>query len=250
MRRELLSKLRGGLEALASLVYPEVCQCCGQERAVPAQGYVGELCRKKVRPIRAPFCERCGRPCQGDITNVFECTNCRGVALHFTYARAAVAAGEVVRDVIHRYKYDRELWFEPFLVEYFLAAAVPILAGAQWDVVVPVPLHPTRQREREFNQAEKLARHLGAAMGWPINHRALIRTKATETQTHLSREERAENMRNAFAMRKGANVRGARVVLVDDVMTTGATTNACARVLRKAGAEEVCVWTVARSVLN
>jgi ComF family protein len=250
MLRELKSTLRDGVEALASLFYPEVCQCCGEEHAGPAQGYVGLRCRRSVDVIRAPFCDRCGRPFQGDIDTVFECANCQGVPLHFVYARSAVTVRGVVLDVIHRYKYDRALWFEPFLVEFFLGAATPVLQNAKWDVIVPVPLHAARQREREFNQAEKLANHLGEAVGAPVNQRALIRVKPTDTQTHLSREERAKNVRDAFAARKGADVRGARVVLVDDVFTTGATTNACARVLRKAGAEEVCVWTLARSILH
>jgi ComF family protein len=87
-------------------------------------------------------------------------------------------------------------------------------------------------------------------MKLPLNTRAIVRTAATPSQTRLSRDERARNVRNAFASGKRPDVRGTRVVLVDDVMTTGATTNACARVLRKAGAEEVCVWTVARGLVH
>jgi ComF family protein len=99
-----------------------------------------------------------------------------------------------------------------------------------------------------FNQAERLAHRLGAATGIAVNKRLLRRVLPTRTQTQLSRQERLANVRNAFAMRKGQRLNGERVVLVDDVFTTGATTNACARVLMGAGAGEVCVWTVARGV--
>ena len=249
MRRNIFSGWREWIEPIAALVYPEVCQACKEERATPAQGYVGDHCRKKVHFIQPPLCMRCGLPFPGDIGIDFECSNCTNVPLHFTYARSAVAAKDVVLDVIHRYKYHKALWFEPFLVELLLKAAMPVLASERWNLIVPVPLHPARQNEREFNQAEHLARHLGKAIALEV-HSALIRTQPTPTQTHLSREARAQNVRNAFATRKRADVRGARIILVDDVLTTGATTNACARILRKAGAEEVCVWTVARGLFH
>ncbi len=117
-----------------------------------------------------------------------------------------------------------------------------------WDFIVPVPLHAVKQREREFNQAERLAAHLSAASGIPLNSRWLRRIKPTATQTLLTRQQRAANMRGAFAVRPGVRLDGERVILVDDVFTTGATTSACAEVLRAAGAGDVCVWTVARGL--
>ena len=159
-----------------------------------------------------------------------------------------MSARDKIRDVIHRYKYQRALWFEPFLADLLIRAAVPQLAGQNWDWVVPVPLHPSKQHEREFNQAERLAARLGAATGISMNKRLVQRIVATRTQTQLSRKERLENVRRAFAMRGRQRLQGERIVLVDDVFTTGATTSACAGVLRAAGAGEVCVWTVARGI--
>jgi ComF family protein len=111
-----------------------------------------------------------------------------------------------------------------------------------------VPLHPLKEREREFNQSALLARHLSRATEIPCDEKILRRTTATATQTHLKRDARAVNMKNAFGVRAGARLAGQRIVLVDDVFTTGATTNDCARALREAGAAEVCVWTVARGL--
>jgi len=115
-------------------------------------------------------------------------------------------------------------------------------------MIVPVPLHPLKKREREFNQAERLASLLGAAIGTPVNTRMLRRVEPTRTQTLLTREQRAANVRNAFAVRHGCQLDGQSIILVDDVLTTGATTSACARALQTAGAGEVCVWTVARGL--
>jgi ComF family protein len=168
--------------------------------------------------------------------------------LHFSYARAAVVSKTIVRDAIHHFKYSRALWFENFLAGLLLAEAVPVLRGQKWNFIVPVPLHPLKKREREFNQAELLAAQLSKAAAIPLNTKLLLRVKSTATQTVLRRDQRATNMRGAFAVRDRLKLDGEKIVLVDDVFTTGATTNDCARALRAAGAGEVCVWTVARGL--
>ena len=236
------------LDAGLAFFYPETCQICGAGRASPQQGFVCADCWSQVRFIKTPFCERCGLPYEGDLTTPFECVNCREMELHFRSARSAVAARGVVLEAIHRYKYQRALWFEPFLADLLLRQALPELQGAGWNVIVPVPLHSAKQREREFNQAERLAGCLGAALQIPVNTTLLRRVVPTRTQTLLTRPQRAANVRNAFVMRDGKRLHGQRVIVVDDVFTTGATTSACARALRRAGAADVCVWTVARGL--
>jgi len=240
--------LPGWLNTGLGFFYPEICQLCGSERAAVPDGFVGAHCRRQVRFIKPPFCERCGLPFEGDITTSFECTNCREMELHFRSARSAAVARGVVLEAIHRFKYQRHLWFEPFLAGLLLREAVPALRGQSRDLIVPVPLHPVKQREREFNQAGRLAAHLSAALQIPLNEKLLRRVIPTATQTLLTRQQRAANMRGAFAVRNGARLNGERVVLVDDVFTTGATTSACARVLLDAGADDVCVWTMARGL--
>jgi ComF family protein len=241
-----LSNFKTALDAALNFIYPPVCQICGQERAGAAEGYVGGECWSGVRFITAPFCERCGLPYEGHITQPFRCANCAEVEFGFRYARSAVAANALILDIIHRYKYKRAVWFEPFLADLLVRQAAPALAGEKWDLIVPVPLHPLKEREREFNQANCLARHLGRALGLPVNNRLLRRVKFTQTQTRLTRPERAANMQAAFAPRAGKELDGQKVILVDDVLTTGATTHACAQAARQAGAGDVCVWTVAR----
>ncbi|HEY5911235.1 MAG TPA: ComF family protein [Verrucomicrobiae bacterium] len=240
--------IRTWLNAGLGFVYPEVCQICGKARATPAECFVCAGCRARIRLIQPPFCERCGMPFQGQITTRFECENCRDAGLQFQYARAAVVAGEQVLELVHRYKYHRAFWCEPLLADFLIRAAGPELKQQHWDLIVPVPLYPARQREREFNQAERLGRRLAAATGIQLDTRLLKRVRATETQTRLSREERRRNMHNAFAVNPRRSLSGERIVLIDDVFTTGATTSACSRVLRAAGAGALCVWTVARGI--
>ena len=242
------AKLESWLNTGLALLYPEVCQLCKDEPAAPREGYVGRQCWAKVRFIRQPFCDRCGLPYEGDITTTFVCTNCQDLKLYFSSARSAVVAKTVVLEAIHQFKYSRALWFENFLADLLLREAAPVLRGQGWDYLVPVPLHSLKEREREFNQSALLARHLGRATNMPCQEKILRRTASTVTQTHLSRDRRAVNMKNAFAVQPGADLSKRRIVLVDDVFTTGATTNDCARALRRAGAAEVCVWTVARGL--
>jgi ComF family protein len=239
------------VEGALTFLYPDVCQLCGEAEATCQQAYVCLSCRRDVRYILPPKCDRCGLPFAGELTDRFECGNCREMKLHFTQAQAAVAAKGIVLEVIHRWKYSRALWFEPFLTELLLQQAVPDLRQGRWDLIVPVPLHALKQSEREFNQAEHLARPLARASGLPIGRDLVRRVEATHTQTKLSRRDRGENMRGAFTRGGAAGLaRGRRIVLLDDVLTTGATANACAAVLKRAGARDVCVWTVARGLLH
>ena len=154
----------------------------------------------------------------------------------------------MVLNALHRYKYHRSLWLEPCLARWLLDTALPALKGQGWTGIVPVPLHPVREREREFNQATRLAGHLGRALSIPVRDRWVIRAMPTPSQTRLNRVERKENMRDAFKAKPNASAAGESTIILDDIFTTGATTNAVARVLNKLGASRICVWTLARAI--
>lgn len=246
-------EIKTWLDAALGFLYPPVCQMCGRERAVACEGYVCARCWSDdggPHLVEPPFCERCGLPHEGEITTAYACANCRDMDLGFTAARAAIQARGVAMEIIHRYKYHHALWFEPFLGGLLVRHAAPWLREGPWNRIVPVPLHPVKEREREFNQAQRLACCLGRGTGLRVESAALRRVEPTRTQTALSREERARNVSRAFVLANPAAVQEADVVLVDDVMTTGATANACATVLLRGGARSVCVWTVARAVFS
>ena len=233
------------LEAAVSLLYPSVCTICG--RSVGAGEYLCDQCEAKTVRIVAPFCQKCSEPFEGAITGVFTCANCAHRRIYFDAAVAAYRGRGIVREIIHEFKYGRRIHLRHLVARWLFAALEDErLCGRRFDVIIPVPLHPTRQRERGFNQAGLLAELLGSQTSIPVKP-LLERTRYTTTQTALDRSERMENLHNAFRLRKNADVRGLRVLLVDDVLTTGSTLNECARVLKRAGAFSVHAATAARA---
>lgn len=245
-----LDRVRRWKEVLLGLVYPPWCQVCACHPASPASGFVCDACARTVHWIRPPLCFRCGLPFDGAITQIFECSNCLDRSWAFESARAAVVAEGITLGIIHRYKYQEALWFEPFLAKLLVEAAAPTLHGAGWDYLVPVPLHPVRERERGFNQAERLARRLSVHCGIPLAPRLIDRAEFTPTQTRLSRDQRCQNVQEAFRPRPNIRLHGRNCVIIDDVLTTGATTNAVARTLQGMGGGNVMVWSVARAAFK
>lgn len=243
-------RVRCWKEILLGLIYPPWCQVCSSQPALPSEGFVCERCAKTVRWIHPPVCFRCGLPFDGAVTQIFECANCLDRSWAFESARAAVVAEGITLGIIHRYKYQEALWFEPFLAGLLVEAAAPTLLGAGWDYLVPVPLHPVRERERGFNQAERLARRLSLKCGIPVAPRLLDRAEFTPTQTRLSRDQRCMNVQEAFKPRRNIRLSGSNCVIIDDVLTTGATTNAVARTLQGMGAGNLMVWSVARAAFK
>jgi competence protein ComFC len=233
------------LEAAVSLLYPPVCAICG--KSIRAGKYLCDQCEAKAVRISAPFCEKCSEPFDGSIKGAFTCANCAHRTIYFEAAVAAYRGRGIVRQIVHEFKYGRQIHLR-HLVARWLHAALDDerLCGLRFDVIVPVPLHPARQRERGFNQAGLLAELLSVQISIRVKP-LLERTRYTTTQTALDRSERMENLHDAFRLRKNADVRGLRVLLVDDVLTTGSTLNECARVLKRAGAFSVHAATAARA---
>jgi ComF family protein len=232
-------------QAAVSLLYPATCSICGKH--VRAGEYLCDGCEAKITRIVPPFCETCSEPFEGSINAAFSCANCAHRTIHFDAAIAAYRGRGIVRDVIHEFKYNRQVHLR-HLVARWLRAALDDerLRDHQFDVIVSVPLHPVRQRERGFNQASLLAELLSAHTSIP-SRPLLKRIRYTTTQTALDRSERMENLHNAFRLRKNADVRGLRVLLIDDVLTTGSTLSECARVLKRGGAISIHAATAARA---
>jgi ComF family protein len=232
-------------QAAVSLLYPATCTICG--KSVRAGECLCNGCEAKIVRIVPPFCETCSEPFEGSITGTFTCANCAHRTIYFDAAVAAYRGRGIVREIIHEFKYARQIHLR-HLVARWLRAALDDerLRDCQFDVIVPVPLHPARQRERGFNQASLLAELLNAHTSIPCRP-LLKRIRYTTTQTALDRSERMENLHNAFRLRKNADVRGLRVLLIDDVLTTGSTLSECARVLKRAGAKSVRAAAAARA---
>jgi ComF family protein len=153
-----------------------------------------------------------------------------------------------LRQVVQKFKYGRKVSLGKPLGRLLARGCQEFLGEYEIDLIVPVPLHPKRLRWRGFNQSWLLARQVGRAYGIPMDPFVLQRSRATPPQTQLTEEERRKNMRGAFALRTGASVAEKSVLLVDDVYTSGATVNECSRTLKRGGAKQVYVLTLARAV--
>jgi ComF family protein len=262
------------LHYLVNFFYPPRCAACNVRLG---SGAVRRLCAECLAHIdRMPeaVCDVCGNLLdshrdQAQLANGPEwCTNCRLSPPHFTRARAVVryrhdssdagdGAGareaddaghvvDVVPSIIRRHKYGLDQSLAHALAEC-LGDELP-LGAADYDVIIPVPLHIGRLRWRGFNQAAMLAGAVARRMDRPLDLRTLVRVRETPAQTRQNRVERIRNLKRAFAVRRPARIASRRILLIDDVMTTGATADECARTLLAAGARRVDVLTLARAV--
>ena len=238
-----LARVADGL--LAVLLAP-ACAACHAPLSRPSQGPVCSACWNAIGRFTPPLCSRCGDPLASwrALDDARLCPRCRRRPSAVTASRALGAYDGTLRAIVHAFKYEGCRSLSVGLGARLRESAADLLGDA--DIVVPVPLHRSRRRMRGYNQARELARRLGV----PVVD-ALRRVRATPSQTDLPAEARHDNVRNAFALTRwllAPTLDGLRIVIVDDVSTTGATIEACASVLRAAGAADVSAVTAARVV--
>jgi ComF family protein len=213
-------------------------------------------CLCTLPKLEAPFCSSCGEAFDAALSTPMRCDNCEGRKLSFEFARAGYHALGVVREIIHGLKYHKQLHLRRVLGLLAMQALEDerlqvMLKEEQKPILVPVPLHPTRQRLRGFNQSEILAEELAKYLKLRVC-RALERCQPTDAQATLTRAQRLENLRHAFKLspsyaQQHSSLRGRTILLLDDVFTTGATVDECARLLRREGkVQKVVVVTAAR----
>ena len=245
--RKLGAEMVGGL---LDLVYPPRCLACG---AWMEEGALCETCIQRFAPLLPPFCDRCGA--RAEASRPF-CTDCEaGQFPPYAWSQVLGQYGGALRHAIHRFKYEgKTALAQPLgtmLARSLDRPPSPLLTSASgetltFDVVVPVPLHPSRYRQRGFNQAERLARIVAEQRGWMLDTKGLLRTRRTQTQATLAKAQRGENIRGAFACHRPSYFEDKSVLLIDDVMTTSSTLSECARTVQSAGAKRVCVVALAR----
>lgn len=231
------------LETAGSLLYPPLCLGCG----VPTAGYSPEFlcpaCHLLLRPLDARTCRFCGAGAGEDARLGHGCARCDGRSFHFTRAAAVCPYGPPARELIKAFKFSGERRLAGPLSARMASRACEERFPAHPDAVLPVPLHPIRERERGYNQAALLAAGIAAALHAPLAIAMLTRVRETQPQAQLHPLRRVENPVNAFA---AARCDGAVLWLVDDVITSGTTVSECARVLREAGATRVYALAFAR----
>ena len=242
----IFTALRAPFRLALDLALPPLCPACRE----PIGGGEGlcASCWSKLALIAPPYCERLGIPFAYDPGPGILSMQAIADPPAYARARAAVRYDDVARALVHSLKYGDRLDLAPIMGRWMARAGSMLLAGA--DVLVPVPLHWRRLWARRFNQSAALAKSIAQASGVPIAHEALKRIKATAQQVGLSKVERAENVQGAFRVppEGKAEIRGRHVVLIDDVLTSGATADTCARALLRGGATSVDVLVFARVV--
>lgn len=232
------------------LLFPPRCRICGAFCPDP----LCADCHEALPRIEPPMCCRCGRPFDTPMPAEALCGKCRTARSYLAAARAWGRHGDKLQTAVNRLKFNGTVALSgplgELLAELVTGSSARLPSAHRITDVIPVPLHDIRLRERGFNQAELIAQALGAAASLPVRTGVLLRTRNTPPQVNLSAKQREGNVRGAFAVRHRLPVDGVYALLVDDVYTTGATLEECARTLLDAGAEAAYAVTVSRRLLD
>jgi ComF family protein len=242
------------LRYLINFLYPPHCAACAIRMSVDSAERVCDACLARIEPVPEPICQVCGIPLRPqDYEGSERCRPCTESPPHFRRARAIARYrpgisedGQIVPSIIRRHKYGLDQSLSRALSQC-LGESLP-LSAEDYDIVIPVPLHRARLRWRGFNQAAMLGAAIARRIGCSLDAVSLTRTRPTPPQTAQESGQRRLNVRGAFAVTRPQRIANRSVLLVDDVMTTGATVDECARTLIAAGARRVDVLTLARAV--
>jgi len=237
------------LQGLLHLVFPSDCAICQTPLRHEGIPFICQSCWEKLSPLPGPFCPQCGRPFASPVALIHSpahtCGACRQHPPAFTRAWSLYAYRSPLKEALALFKYQGKVVLG-YPLAHLLVQHLPVLPSI--EVIIPVPLHAQRLREREFNQSALLANPLSQHLDRPLILGQLTRTRQTRPQTSLTRKERLSNLRGAFAVKKPETIQGKTILLIDDVMTTGTTLHECAATLRAAGSGQVYGLTLARMV--
>jgi ComF family protein len=236
------------LARTVDLLFPPICHLCREY--IPEAGEV-KLCPEclaKAPPLISPKCSCCGHPFESPVGADHLCGPCITAPAPFVSARAALLFEGSTRELIHQFKYSKRVVLRRPLGLLAAAYLDNFAEEFRADLIVPVPLHTKRLRQRGFNQAILLGEIFSERWGVPLSRNNLKRIRWTEPQVNLGAAERAANVKGAFALNDEQEISGRKIILVDDVYTTGSTVKECCRVLLKGRAAEIAVLTVARGI--
>jgi ComF family protein len=245
-------ELQGIAGRLIDVILPRHCYRCGQPIASAVEGSFCAACWGLIRLITPPYCPCCGEPFRSPMALTYSpeyrCGACRATPPAFDRARAIGHYEGPLRQAIHLLKYQGKLHVQQPLLQLAIAHFDVHFPATTFDAIIPVPLHYERLIEREFNQATVLARGLARSLNVPVLERLLVRVRSTRPQVGLTGHERRQNVRHAFRLTDPPALADKIVLIVDDVLTTGATLGEVAKTLKAAGARQVDVFAIARVV--
>jgi ComF family protein len=234
--------LRTEVQGFFDLLFPPACAFCQTTLSLKTQSPFCESCTQGIRPLPSGRCPRCALPFVASDSSSHLCAECSRTLPPFLSVHSAGLYEAGLRELVHRFKFEQGHYLDRGLAQLMHRVLDPVVNP---DIIIPVPLHNLRLRQRTYNQSLLLARELAGRLARPVSYCLLERVRNTRQQQGLRAVERAQNLRGAFLCR--SQLDGEKILLVDDVMTTGATAAACSRVLLDAGASEVRVVVAGRA---
>lgn len=244
MEPQMWSAINQTVSDLFDVILPSCCPLCKEETGEMPAAFCS-TCAAGIRPIKSPCCPCCALPYPGEIAHDHLCEECLRKKPSYERVIAGAHYDGSLREAIHRFKYRGDIGLESALAKIVGESFASDIRDFSPDLMIPVPLHVGRLRERTYNQALLLARRLGKMLAIPVDSRLLQRRRPTDSQQRLSGRARRANLRGAFE--GGNELARRRILLIDDVMTTGATVEECSREMIRCGAESVLVAVLARS---
>ncbi len=240
------------LHVLLDLFYPRYCLHCNCSLGNSHECYICEDCKKEISHVSDTRCIRCGISIGPYISSDAKegCIVCKGKPLYFDTVTPIVRYGSVIKTLVHKFKYAKQRFLARILNDIIIEHKRIKESISDIDIIVPVPLHWIKRLHRGFNQSELLSLGIQRHFLKPIVRNNLYRIRNTEAQTLLSKTQRQINIRNAFSVRRPEIFRGKRILLVDDVLTTGATASECSKKLKESGAESVHIVVLATAEYN
>ena len=234
------------LDSFLDFFFPARCFVCRKE-IFPTQN-ICKTCSSQIKYISSPICIQCGIPFGSKIGRNHLCGDCSTSELYFSKARAVGYYEGVLQEAIHQFKYNKKTFLAKHLGALMANYDLDSFDFKSYDSMIPVPLHFKRLRERGFNQALSLARYIGKRYDTPVDFKSLRRIRWEAPQINLGKIERARNVKGAFVLYYKSRFKDKDILIIDDVYTSGATVNECAKVLKKAGVASVDVFTLSRAV--
>lgn len=232
-------------KTIINFLFPRTCPNCN--KVIENKKLFCDHCFKNMSFISSCVCQWCGRPLYSEFTGEkILCGKCMAKRPTYDMARSVFIYETSSKDSILKFKYADKMEFGKTFVSLMLQAGTPLLQKT--DIIMAVPMHWSRRLMRKYNQAEILAKTLGKKTKIPYNPRVLIRTKYTTRQENKNYTERQANVKNVFSVKNKERIKGKRILLIDDVFTTGATVSNCAKTLKKSGAKAVYVLTIAKTI--
>ncbi len=230
------------------LIYPSFCIFCEKPLSLD-ENYCCEPCVKALPMLRTPLCPKCASELPPFLARKSRCSSCRNITAYYDQGIAFFRYEDKIKTLLQHVKFSKKSWYLKIFLKFLSEIKFPISLG-DYDMLVPVPMDSKRLREREFNQSELIAELIGRTKNAPPVESLLKKVRKTAPQSLLHRNERLVNLTEAFQVKKRFNLKNKKILLIDDVMTTGATINECARSLKEKGAKRVDFFSLARTIFS